>query len=1044
MAFFWGTNGGDTFTGTAGRDFITGRRGDDILDGDAGNDFVAGGRGADTVTGGAGNDIVLGDGAFRAFWWLESHDDFVDGGAGNDLVFGGYGDDSARYGVTENLGAQDFYDGGRGADTLILDMDLADWMRDDVQADIAGFLAFLATNSSQVFQFGAFGLDVRRFEDLQIIVDGVELTPEDDPVTANDDSFTVGEDDGDTAFGTVLSNDVVPDLVYEVALVSGPAAGVLTFNPGTPGAPDGSFSFDPNGEFEYLNAGETAEVTFTYEVTDANGDTDQATVTITIEGADDGPVANDDAITTDENTGVTVDVLANDSGTGLTLDGINVVSGLGTASIVGGEILWEPGSAYDDLAEGDTVQVVIGYDMSDSTGNTESAELTITVEGRNDTPLAPLTTVIANEDDNAGLITIDLNGFVSDIDTGDTLTISNIQGNLTVPFTDLGGGLIQVDTTTLGIELNDGDILSTRFTYTVTDDSGAANDSAVGTVNLTINGVSDFPTEPEPEVNTAPVATDFAVAGDEAGGAILIDISDLGTDADGDPLILTAITDAGGDTVAFTQIGTTISIDPTQFFPDGGVSEVPGTGFWLAEGEQAVLALDFTIQDDSGDTGNDSDTGVITLTLTGDTPTNAAPTAQNILTPPGGTPNIDPFSGQVIPSDVIVGEIGAAALVIDLDDFTSDPDGGPNPLTFSFGGLEIGIDEVTGLPITSSFSFDTLTNELSITLDETFNLADGESAVGTLVYTVSDGLDEASGTITFNFVNPDTTPPSPDNQVLDFEPFSDEFGASISLDTLNPSANDNTGQTYEGFLFQGVASVIETDELGGGRGAEPGLVNGQTTDPGDNVLLGQSSTTTVDVPVLDETGQPVLVPQLDARGNPVVDEGGNPVLVPQTTTETLIDDFAMLAPGSTFGIGGDGVSVAFGIPAGLDLSLQVQATIDSYAADAFSLDGLSLNVVGGDNVTVTVTTYRLGEVRVPNAFNPTSDDVFVQLVEAETFEFVVSESTPATELDFNALGFADDGTVPNTNTAGFDDIYAVSFTTSDDSLVVLDDIYVTL
>ena len=42
--------------------------------------------------------------------------------------------------------------------------------------------------------------------------------------------------------------------------------------------------------------GEFEEVTFTYEVTDANGDTDQAEVTITVNGVNDAPVAADDFV----------------------------------------------------------------------------------------------------------------------------------------------------------------------------------------------------------------------------------------------------------------------------------------------------------------------------------------------------------------------------------------------------------------------------------------------------------------------------------------------------------------------------------------------------------------------------------------------------------------------------------------------------------------------------------------------------------------------------------------------------------------------------
>jgi len=48
--------------------------------------------------------------------------------------------------------------------------------------------------------------------------------------------------------------------------------------------PRGTFTYDPNGQFEYLQAGDSTTDSFTYTVSDASGDTDTATVTITING----------------------------------------------------------------------------------------------------------------------------------------------------------------------------------------------------------------------------------------------------------------------------------------------------------------------------------------------------------------------------------------------------------------------------------------------------------------------------------------------------------------------------------------------------------------------------------------------------------------------------------------------------------------------------------------------------------------------------------------------------------------------------------------
>lgn len=70
----------------------------------------------------------------------------------------------------------------------------------------------------------------------------------------------------------------------EITLASG---ALLTLNS------EGSFSYDPNAQFESLNDGETDTDSFTYTISDGNGGTDTATVNVTIEGlTDDTPSEN--------------------------------------------------------------------------------------------------------------------------------------------------------------------------------------------------------------------------------------------------------------------------------------------------------------------------------------------------------------------------------------------------------------------------------------------------------------------------------------------------------------------------------------------------------------------------------------------------------------------------------------------------------------------------------------------------------------------------------------------------------------------------------
>jgi len=95
----------------------------------------------------------------------------------------------------------------------------------------------------------------------------------------------------------LLANDTDPDAsdVLTITAVGGAAGNVATATAGTGGGlftinADGSYDFDPNGEFEGLDVGETAMTTISYTVDDGNGGTDTATVTLTVQGVNDAPI----------------------------------------------------------------------------------------------------------------------------------------------------------------------------------------------------------------------------------------------------------------------------------------------------------------------------------------------------------------------------------------------------------------------------------------------------------------------------------------------------------------------------------------------------------------------------------------------------------------------------------------------------------------------------------------------------------------------------------------------------------------------------------
>ncbi|GAB5389127.1 MAG: hypothetical protein Alpg2KO_20950 [Alphaproteobacteria bacterium] len=381
------------------------------------------------------------------------------------------------------------------------------------------------------------------------------VTPVEDAPVAVNDSFTGDEDAQIT--GNVLGNDSDGDGdALTTSLVSGPDDGQVVLNA------SGDFIYTPDPQF----AGEDS---FSYRVSDGD-QTDTATVTITVEAVNDAPIARDDLANGAEDTQITGSVATNDSdeeGDALTF---SLVTGPDNGMAVvnaDGSFTYTPDANFSGTDS-------LVYRVSDG-NSTSTATLRLTVTPVNDAPVAVADTAAGNEDTQ---ITGNVLGNDTDADEDDlsvTLVTGPDHGILTLnadgsfgytPVTDYSG----TDT----------------FTYRVSD--GSATDTA--TVTLTITATND-----------APIARSDARTLLEDGGPLnsRVDLND--TDAEGDDLTFSLVSEQGDGTLAFNADGS------FTFTPDAD--------------DNGEFSFVYRVSD-----GEDTDTATVTLTIL---PVNDAPTADD-------------------------------------------------------------------------------------------------------------------------------------------------------------------------------------------------------------------------------------------------------------------------------------------------------------------------------------------------------------------------------------------------------------------------------
>ncbi len=608
----------------------------------------------------------------------------------------------------------------------------------------------------------------------------VTITGSNDGPTAVAD-VGAADEDGPAVAINVLSNDTDPDTSDVLTVSAVNTAGTLgsVINNGT------NVTYDPNGQFESLAVGETATDTFSYTASDGNGGFSTASVTVTITGINDAPVANDDSNDVAEDGTlvaggtVTTNDTDVDNGSSFSVTAVaglpanvgNVVMGTyGSVTIASNGVysytLDNAAANVQALAATQTVIDSFSYQITDDQGATATANLNITVTGANDAPTAGndaqpipliedanLPSIFQFADTGASLFVND-----TDIDTLDTLTVTNVAGSVSSSpsfgggtygnlFVDSVSGLNQYSITNTNPDIQalaEGQVVTDVFTYTISDGNGGTD---TATVTYSIQGVNDAPIA----VNDSYVgATEDTIFNINAASGILANDTDVDTL---DTLTVTSpigmFTSLLGADVTLLSDGS-FTYDPTSVFI---IQILPG-------GQTTNDSFNYTITD-----GIATDTAHVTINVLGVDDPMVLVADNNFLTEDDVFPiypspignDFDTDSGEDV-TFISLNTTGAIGLVTDLGggDFQYEP--GNNFNYLSVGETAQDVFTYTAQDAHGATATQTVTMHISGVNDPVTAVADtpsvSEDNAGTLVDVLANDLDpDLNDTLTISGLN---------------------------------------------------------------------------------------------------------------------------------------------------------------------------------------------------------------------------------------------------------------------------------------------------
>ncbi|MEL6584568.1 MAG: Ig-like domain-containing protein [Pseudomonadota bacterium] len=561
---------------------------------------------------------------------------------------------------------------------------------------------------------------------------------------------------------------------------------------------EGLITFTPSADMQALSSDQVDSFEIFFKVIDSAGNVVQKTGRVEIAGVNDdisvGPALS---LTTDEDTARILDLTTGttdpDAGDTLSVQGLTLISGDArvqdavSRSDTDLTIDGPNTASVQALNEGESITAVFEYDITDGAGSTVTQTATITIEGKNDAPTvaAPLTT---SSFDNDVTYSFDMLSGASDIDTGDVLSVTNVQvqsGGTADASTNTGVAGVTFDGSTMTVNpsaydaLNTGDTEVIVITYDVTDSDGATTEQ---TVTITVQGINDDPvavddnyiigqaTAEDANILTGNVITDVAGA-DQLVDSDSVVVTSFAGEVPGSVVELTLPDPNGGTYTA------NVTMDAAGNFT---FTQTNTTGIALGETEE--FTFEYEILDSDGGT----DTATVTIAVEGANENPVGVDDTQFV-----TNEENQLTGNILDNDTD-GDF------TDLLSVDGVPLNGLQTFTYQLSDPLLGTD-----PVEVDIRIDSSGNFLFVPGEEFQVLDLGESVEFSFGYTVSDGN---GGTAT---ATAEITVEGLDEPVV-IEPEQDVINLLFVID--NSASMHETYNDPDGFLF----SLLGLDLIDGG------------------------------------------------------------------------------------------------------------------------------------------------------------------------------------------------------------------------------------